>query len=228
MKSYPVNYVGIYHALAKTQYEFFERYSEDIESSIESKIFDLIEFYEKETKEFTQQELEEFWEFHYDDFHDIKTNYPNTHRSTMLIKCYTLFEKTLVDIFYRIQTKLSLQGTIIRDLKDLKKKLSTIGKVRYILLHDAKFPFPTLYWDNIESYRKIRNIITHEDSKVNDHQNPQNATVKLISSVPHVDINSSGEIIFSEEFTAMIIKDMKGFLDLIFKETRNFNKKIGI
>lgn len=221
--------VGLSHLFINSQYDLFERYTKDMEESLTNIEIDLMNRYEQITKDYSEQEIDEFWDFHIDDHNDVNKEYPNLLRSNSLINAYSYYEKSLIENHTLLKrTVVTVHFPNAKDLKSSAIKRmdgSVIEKIK-ACFEDINFPFPTgTEWAEILKYKEVRNNIVHNGGIVETPSDLTSDIMLAINSLNHVSVSpNSGRIIFEEQFSFDVYNTMRDFYELFFTEIRNYKK----
>ncbi|MFB0831852.1 hypothetical protein ACEU2D_19915 [Brevibacillus laterosporus] len=210
---------GFLHVFATIKLDMLDNFADDVEDAI----LDQRDFYinqlDEEATKLTEDEKEIFWDYKIDRLDELRTEYPNTLRASVLISCYSTLEKTLVDL-HKFLRKSGISSIRKLDDESLKGK-STIEKVASCIEADLGIstPFTLDSWKRIITYKKIRNKVVHELGKVSS----TSPLATEIKNLPYVSINNLNEIEFDSDFSKHVIKDIRKFLLSIFEKIQEVN-----
>ncbi|WP_162630258.1 hypothetical protein [Brevibacillus brevis] len=210
---------GFLYALARIRFDILDNFANDVEEAISGQRDSYIKYLEEEASKLSEEDKDVFWDYNIDRVDELRTEYPNTLRSSVLISCYSNLEKTLVDLHKSIR-KSSIVP--IRKLEDDSLSGSTIERVATCIKEDLGItvPFNIDSWSRIIVYKEIRNKVVHELGRISS----SSPLVTKIETLPHVHINNINEIVFENEFSRQVIYDMKTFVKSLFKEIQEFKE----
>ncbi|MFK4389882.1 uncharacterized protein YdcH (DUF465 family) [Peribacillus frigoritolerans] len=97
MKPIVINFIRI---LANSRFDLLKDYANEVEDYIHNKLDTFVKEAEKSTKDFSKDEIDQYWDFYLDDYLQIKSEYPSVLRYSIIISAYTSLEQTLMRIHY--------------------------------------------------------------------------------------------------------------------------------
>ncbi|WP_316274790.1 hypothetical protein [Bacillus halotolerans] len=182
-----------------------EEHNEDLLSSWEK-------FIEENSKDLNDEERQEFFEFHEDEYHKYTKDHPQLIRKTIFLQTYFTFESYLNSVcdFQKKQLYLNLS------YKDMKGQGIERAKLYLCkacgLITDA---FSSNEWKTIRDYNTLRNAFVHNNGIV-DKSN-------LKTDPPGLILTKSSP---KKDSTLCSIELQKDFIDEVFKTMRVFGNKL--
>ncbi|RXZ77971.1 hypothetical protein EBB07_28340 [Paenibacillaceae bacterium] len=205
----------VLYQLAIMQFHSLKSYSEEMEDSIKSSAAKYREHLNEEAKSIDSFD-DQFWEYGSDRLKELHIDYPNHLRSSLLITCITIVEKTLTNIHYDIKNETDIN---IVGLNSKKLKGSTINKV-VTSIHSDEISLHELIsseeWKNLKFYIDIRNRVVHDAGLVHPKKHEELfGRIKQIESQGSgiVGLNTYHEITFSDKFSEKVISDCQTVLE---------------
>jgi len=176
------------------------------------------EVFELQAKEITDEyDLEEFWEYGVDRIQQLENDYPNILRSTLIVACITNVEKTLLELYEDLTTRLNVP---LNDFNEKNKsKIEKISKTIHatIPLHDL---FNSQEWKNLKFYIRIRNQIVHKGGKVLS----TDSICEAIDSSDIFSIDDFNNLTYTKNCANQVNYTCTIVLKLIFKEVHQYIK----
>ncbi|WP_249593659.1 hypothetical protein [Peribacillus frigoritolerans] len=196
-------------SLAESRLELLQQYSEEVEDLMDDKLKDFIEYTDNLTKDFSPGSLEEFWDFHLDDYHQIKTDYPSVLRYSIIVSAYSTLEQTLM----RVHNQHSKNRA---GYKKYKKNRNDISAILEYIKRDMGIKIPKNYMELsfINKLTKIRNNIVHCNGRIYDDVNKDRLN-KIIKETPFIG-DHSNEIMLEKEFIEIMLTNIINFLKILF------------
>ncbi|MGM0747101.1 MAG: hypothetical protein ACQEUS_04385 [Bacillota bacterium] len=194
-----------FYFLVSGKLETFKEYAKYIEQSLGREIYD----FEESMKELSDEEKEEFVEYHYDEIAQFRDDFPSIMRNSLFISVYSFLEEKIIDLCGQpdeTSIKLEdLQGNGINRaslfIKKIKKEV---------------FPDDTKEWHFITNANHIRNCIVHCGGDVEKAKNPKRVR-HAIQELKHAFESRHHKIILSEEFCLEFISVVERFLCDLYK-----------
>jgi len=203
------------YALTRIRFDYLKSYTEEMEYNIVRNIESFKNRTDEETSGYSDDELEYYWDYHIDEFYEIKSVYPSILRYTIVVSVISTLEQTLVRIF---NTEFK-RNPYSRHFKTYHE--NTFIALSEYFKHEMKICIPKYNpeWKFILNLNKIRNNIVHNNGRVYDDNNKLLLN-KIIKNTPHITISDSEEIIIEKEFTDLMIDTILKFLKELFYEIK--------
>ncbi|MGG1486945.1 hypothetical protein ABEI56_23265 [Peribacillus castrilensis] len=196
-------------SLAESRLELLQQYSEEVEDLMDDKLKDFIEYTDNLTKDLPPDNLEEFWDFHLDDYHQIKTDYPSVLRYSIIVSAYSTLEQTLMRIHNQHST--NREGY----KKYNKYRSDILAIIEYIKIDmGIKIPNDFMELTYINKLTKIRNNIVHCNGRIYDDKN-KDRLYKIIKETPFIG-DHSDEIMLEKDFIEIMLTNIINFLKILF------------
>ncbi|OMD76831.1 hypothetical protein [Paenibacillus odorifer] len=209
---------GFISALSNITFYNLRDFSDDMELHITESSKKHKEAFKLQAKEITDEyDLEEFWEYGADRIQQLENDYPNILRSTLIVACITNVEKTLLELYEDLTTRLNVPLDDFN--KKNKSKIEKISKTIHavIPLHDL---FNSLEWKNLKSYIIIRNQIVHKGGKVQS----TDSIHEVIDSSDIFSIDEFNNLTYTKDCANLVNYTCSIVLKKIFKEVHQYIK----
>lgn len=144
------------------QLEMFEGYAQYIESILGRELYE----FEESMKELSDDEKEEFVNWHYDEIAQYRDDFPMIMRNSLFISVYSFLEEKVIDLCNQPdETSIKLD-----DLQGngIKRASLFIKKVK-----KDDFPDDTKEWHFINNANQIRNCIVHCGGDIEKAKTPK-------------------------------------------------------
>lgn len=123
-------------------------------------------------------------------------HFPNLQRKSAFLTMYTFLECELEKLARKFKRELSLAG----DLEDIEGKGIYRSLMYLRLIANLPIEKGDKQWSKISQLNKLRNLIVHNDGRLEDHQGNRKPEAKVIKQmIPHVD-EKQGELILNVSF----------------------------
>ncbi|WP_394531823.1 hypothetical protein C1N83_00195 [Priestia aryabhattai] len=207
----------MHQLLIEFELEDLKKYVEKTEDFLKSELENFNEKFEEETKNWSQEERDEYGETLSDEYWTMADTHPNIFRASMLMNIYSLFEnqlKRLCSSYERkYKKKISLKNS---------RNTSKINKFREKLeiMLEINLPEENNCWKMVdEVYREVRNILVHDGGEI--HRNKLDEVRTIINNVSSIKLDDrNAKIILSNQACLEFIEQIECFYDLLFKEIK--------
>lgn len=170
-------------------------------SLVKGELTRLSERLEAAAADMTDQQRADFYEWHHDDYAEMRDDYLPLLRLSMLFTIYARFEQHLVDVCDRIATD-----------KELKLKLTDMkgsGIVRctdYLKkVADIDVPTRSAEWSQLRTIGEIRNRYAHAGGVVSDKIRTG------LGQVPGASLDEKDRIVIEDKFLKNTLAMIRGF-----------------
>lgn len=186
----------------------------------------------KETKDLTEEEIREYFDWNSDDYFMVKDVFTNLSMASFIVLLYSYIEDGLFTICNaeysdkaRHNKKIGAPPFELRyvDMKGdgIQKAKLYLEKVIGLNLHTNKKP-----WSEVDTLRKIRNSIVHEDRRVSEKIEKDN-NIRLHVKAGRLEITDHGpevygQIMVKAEYLDYIIPVVKKFFEEISCDTTTY------
>jgi len=191
-----------------------KEYANTLEDLLEQKERSFSIQIEQEAHTFTEDQREEFYEFHADTHWQIAEVFPDILRKSLFTTCYSYLEDSL----NRYGDYLYKHNTYKLTLSDLKHDGIVRAQVYLKKVVGINFPDQTPTWMDIKQYNLIRNFIIHNNGKIKGDPNKLEPIMKFIDDHPSITLKDRERIVLSKEFSLEFIKTMGVFFSLLTEE----------
>lgn len=173
----------------------------------------------KEAEHLDQEQRSNLYDHYYDDFFQSERIFPLLHRNSMLVAMMSLFEHSL----NAICNELAPTAKCELSLNDLRDKGIDRSKVYLTKVLQVSFPSDSAYWANIKKYRDIRNLIVHNDDRIDLDNVNHRRLVEYVQKAECIHIDDVGTLIIEDGFLLRAANDMVQFLKLLFNSLPEFS-----
>ncbi|PYY28191.1 hypothetical protein [Paenibacillus illinoisensis] len=213
---------GFLYALAEIQFINLRDFSDDMEKLIKESTEVQIQHLEELSQALrSNQDKEEFWEYNLDRVHQLKDDYPNILRSSLLVSCMSNMEKVLVGIYEDLKLRdlnlKSLRNKSFSNESTIRKVFLAIGEA--IHLHNV-YNMPE--WDRLLFYNELRNRVVHDTGKVYPEDYPDLS--EKIKNSELVSLSNHYDLVFVEDFAKQVNFDCTAILKRLLEEINNYFK----
>jgi hypothetical protein len=207
------------------KFEDMEEFKRFTLAAIEDEKKSIQKRFDKDTKDLTKEEIEEYYDWNSEDYFLVEDVFKNISMYSFIVIFYSYIESglnTICNVEYsdiaRYHRKQGEPPFLIRckDMKGegIKRSKLYLEKVIGLNIHAGEKP-----WSEIETLRKIRNAIIHDDGTVSgqiidDGNVKQHINNGLLEITDHGH-NTLGKIIIND-----------GYLDFILAHTKQFFENI--
>ncbi|MFA4935495.1 MAG: hypothetical protein WC568_06635 [Candidatus Methanoperedens sp.] len=133
--------------------------------------------------------------------------YPNIHRKSFIITCYSYFEKELFTLCKNLKESKQYSLDVTNsEGKGIEKVKNYLNEVRYF---DISKHNKTKTWPEITNIRKIRNLIVHNDG-ILDRLDKDKAIRKYIAGRSDISIKGD-EIIIDPDYCRHVVDTLEKF-----------------
>ena len=167
---------------------------------------------EEETSKLPEHQKEEFYNFCSGEYWQLTEVFPHIFRSSLFVTCYSFFEHELNELCGYFHKHQSCPIKI----NDLKGDGIFRAKIYLKKVVGIEFPDQSTSWEDIVDYNKIRNIIVHNNGKLDDSQKSKRIE-EFIKKKSSIKLNNLKFIKFNDNFSLEIISTIKEFLDELIK-----------
>jgi hypothetical protein len=161
-----------------------------------------------EAERYTDEERQDFYEYHAEDYYELADELPTLLRYSVLTGADSGLEVFLNDT---CETYAQVHHATV-SLGDLRG--AGIERARAYLKKVARIPFPdtSVEWTAVKRLHLLRNAIVHADGYIP----PEKEEVrKWCSSIPGLKITAVGEISLAREFTGAALATYRAFVDKV-------------
>ncbi|HEY0740312.1 MAG TPA: hypothetical protein VGD40_02585 [Chryseosolibacter sp.] len=153
--------LSLYKSMIRIEFGTMREFVDDINRFLTGETERVKKRIEDEIKE-SPELANEIVEYSIDDLVKYGEEFVGILLNSSLVAAYSLFEKSLVKICDLAEHEFNVSRS------KLKGKISIIGRCKAYIQNDLKISLSDLdaSWDKIEQYREVRNLITHEDSRI--------------------------------------------------------------
>lgn len=195
--------------------DFFLGHCTFVDSVLDKERSKVKRWYEKATKNLTEEQKEQFYERHGDEGYYTNELFPSIQWSAMFVAGFNLFEKTLNDAC-SISASLSESSVHLKDLagSGIQRAKSYLSKV-----HDVHGPFRTEEWRRVQDYAKVRNVLAHTYGELDLKNDAHKEVLKIASKTKGITISRQDQFLHS----ASIVVDES----IVFEAIATYRKIIG-
>ncbi len=210
--------IGIFQRGIRDDIDLFKIHVNGIENYLKKEVDDLENYHEERTKNYTEEEKEEYYEFYCDDYWLLNEVFPNFQRKSELISIYTLLENHL-NVLCSVYEKHSNHSIKVKDLKGN----GIIDTARKYLIKVIGINFPlNNEWSEVKTIQRIRNLFVHNDGKLKGSEEEKRPIKSYIDSSPFLDLDQSERILIRKGFTEHCLDIFRSFFDDLFAEIDQF------
>ena len=160
-------------------------------------------------KEQKRQIINPYNEISQDILKNIADNFPIILNNSSFLFSYSLLERYLREVSNFIREQYNYQITC----SDLKGQGITLYKNYLKKYSGFAFPDNSQYWQDINRYNELRNIIIHNAGEIDNPADQRYAKIKdFIDKNTNIALNEYNQIIISEEFMREVVRNIRGFL----------------
>ena len=151
--------------LRSYRWELHSRFLDLVEPHLESTLRDWEHVIEQQAQEIDDEDArDEFYEFHSDEYHE-RLEFKSIMMNSFFSASFALFENQLIGICQSVQRDSGSPFSV----KDLGSSSPTNRAKTYLHKLGVLFPTDGSEWQDITSYREIRNKIMHEGGELPLH-----------------------------------------------------------
>lgn len=166
---------------------------------------------DQNAKSLTDEQKEDYYQFHSDDHYHYNITFPNIFRYSMLTYIYSMFEKYLNDLCIILKRQLNIKI----DLKDING--NGIKRAELFLSKVIEIPFPhqNSEWQSIINiFSEIRNIVVHRNGELKSNHENSIINSFIINNSDKISINNYF-VEFNDKFLIYFIEQISTFTYLL-------------
>lgn len=198
-------------------FEYLREYLENVQSLFNMQQQRLFALMDLQTAGLSQNEKDQFYEWHSEDYWKLKDSFPDIHRNALFIAIYSEFEEMLKSICGALASKkgcdiclYTWRGGILEKAKSCFTK--DIG---------IKWSISPELWDEVTSIRGIRNTIVHNAGWLDDARKDYEKLEMYISSERVSATLHQRDGLHKVQLTDSFISEVLGTLDQLLEELFN-------
>jgi hypothetical protein len=204
---------SIIKQLTLSRLKLLEKYVTDVEGLIQENVNEYLKQAEEETKGYSNEQKEQYYDFHLEQHHQLKYGYSSVLRYSIITTTHSTLEQMLM----RLHNQKSKDKKGYRKYKDNN---SDIGAVIEYIRNEMEIKIPNSdELDFISDLTKIRNNIVHSNGRVYDDTNPDRLRC-IIKNYSFIE-ERSGELVIHSDFIVMMLVNVTEFLNSVFKVIDN-------
>lgn len=188
-------FVGINH---------LRKYHTELEEMIEGKLTEFNEIIDNDVKDLSPEDADTFYDFHSDEYWELKDEFPNTLRKSIFNLTFSYFEKQLKKICLDITP----EGEGLPKKTNNKESIIEFYKIYIESKLNKKLDDKKEIWKSIDQNRMIRNQLIHDYGELVDISNNISDIIHNNSNIQVKDDN----IYLQKEFVEQFITDIEKFL----------------
>lgn len=143
------------YSLLKYETDKMGRYLDLINILFKRELDEFSEFIEKQAEEISDEHKDDFYEYHGDEYGDLKEFFPQKSFSSFVVSWYSYIEQSLFDMCDDL--KLTISQTIF----DEQKTGRGIKRAKRFLYLGANYEINQIQWLELTHIRRIRNLLVH-------------------------------------------------------------------
>ncbi|MBN3553296.1 hypothetical protein JYA63_03395 [Fictibacillus nanhaiensis] len=198
----------VFKLMVLSQLDDFIKYLNEVEHNLWAKADDYI----KKAEALHEDEQENYWDWHVDEYHDYSELYPSFLRNSIFISIYSYLEYHLLNQCDNKEKLRSIKGSGIEK-----------GKKYFKQVYGIHTPFESIEWNNINDYNKIRNCLVHNGGDIDNisNANKQKELNVIINKIPTIELSNRGQILIQKEFCIEFCEVVKCFLTLTVESRKS-------
>lgn len=175
---------------------------------------DFEQFVAKNTAKLSEEEKEDFYEWHSEQAWRTYDVLPSLHAMATFMLAYGTFEKALNDLCRTAGSESKFQ------LKDISGQGIERAKTYLSKAFSVDAPFNSPEWEEVTRLAKIRNVMAHALGELDLSNQNHRAAYSLCKNDPNIKLKGDAsdlyaEIALTHEFSIRAIKSLKSFLLLV-------------
>ncbi|MCP3026862.1 hypothetical protein [Halobacillus sp. A5] len=204
------------HELAKIRLDTIDSYVEQMEHAINEKSEQLARITEERAKDMPEEVADEYYEFHYDDFHRLERDFPSLLRYSIVTAVISTIEQALV----RTCRSHYDENPNLKHYRKYGDK-NNLEKFSYYIMEQMNIDFPneSEEWEFILNVYNVRNNIVHSNGRINDGKDVEGLK-NSIQELPFVSSSHEKEIHIDKEFCPLLIKNTQILLNSVFTKIK--------
>jgi len=202
--------IGFFKRGVRDDIDQFRLHINGVESYLEKEVKDLVNYHEERTKDLTQEEKDEYYDFYSDDYWQLSEVFPNIQRKSELIGIYTLLEHHLNSLCSIYEGHSNSQVK----LSDLRANgIIETAKKYLVKVIGINFPSSGATWQEIKKVQRIRNLFVHNDGQLKGNEGDKLPIKQYISSSPFLELDQYERIIIKKGFSDHCLGLFRTFFD---------------
>jgi len=175
----------------------------------------------------TEKQKERFYEHFETEQYYIGDLFPSIQWSAMFVVSFNLFEKTINDICKVVKAISGLET----GLKNVKGKGIERAKNYLSKIHNINVPFSKNEWERINTFSKLRNVLSHTSGELDLTQKSHIAVFKIAQKEKAIRIErhdpsfESADIIVEEDFVFYSIGIYRKFIRVLIDTIKEKDTK---
>jgi len=219
------------HGIIKLKLEQFKEYSKKLEDCLKQELSKLNSTIAEEEAEVESQEGKDWLQDTYGDSRwNLSEIFPNILRTSLFTTCYSFFENELNLICELLQEKNECPVHYLGNFDNGKEGKGIRRAQRYLKkIIKINFPDQSTAWTEILIYQAIRNIIVHNDGKLDNKENGRFKEIfrrleDYIKKKPSIHIDDFKRIQLSLDFILEMVTTIELFLNQLYESIGTYGK----
>ncbi len=190
-----------------------------IESLLKKESDRLSKQMDKNIERLPPEDRDHVYEYYGDDLWRMNEVFPSIHRESMLITIFSILENQLnficKELAPRAKCDIGLAELGARGIDRCKVYLKRVVGV--------SFPSGSKYWRDIKMFQNLRNIIVHNNSRLDNNGKGHKAIKDYIRKSKYLGLDDRNTIQIKEGFLLLVIDSVSGlFRDILLQVSEKF------
>jgi hypothetical protein len=209
-------------AFIQLNLEILKDYTISLEKMTKKELKRLDSFIEKKALKLCEEDKDFLYNSYSDNHWLLSKEFPNILRTSLFIKCYSNLEIELIKICRSVD-KSHFHKNNLSDFRYIFQVENYFKDVVKINLHDN-----IRVWEEIKSYHLIRNLLVHNEGKLNRKGRPKDVenskkVKEYIKNKISITLDEFDYIQLKENFIFEVLETIETFFDEFFELLSSFN-----
>lgn len=206
------SWVAMTRTMLRIELDQLDRCLEEVHDTLAGRLAEFQQSIEEHAAKLSPDSREDWYEWNRDTHWELSEVFPRILRHSLFVTTYGFLEHTLL----RVCRHLEYESPRSVGLSDLKPEGIELARVYLKKVREIPFPDQSVEWNRLSWYRKIRNCLVHNDSRVppKDKGQPIRDFFAKNSNLGAVD--ELGRIALTHAACEDIILVTRRFLDQLF------------
>lgn len=202
-------YLSAFKHLADLELEQISDYADMIERFLSGELKEFEAQMTERAQKLEENERSELYEHYSDDFAKLADEFPNIMRASLFTYTYSFLEHGLVNLCDNCHRR----GHLALAPSDLKGEGILRAKTYLKKVAGLNFPDNTRAWQDINTLRKIRNVVIHSDGRLQKDSDLSKELPSFLRRFPSVKVDGFDTLRFSKDFIPGVLAVVRTFLN---------------